>query len=404
MSSTPHRDLGTRLARRADDFDRLGGTELDLQQVLARAGEIKRGRRLRATMVMAACVLAIAVPTLIASVGRGGDKVQPAPPHQADSSPITLAGLDTGAKPRTGWIQDNVWHGPTGREIQWTGGRVTAVAPLADALLVATSDENGQRASLVPTEGNGPGTVESWPIDGSIAVSADGDLAAFVKPDGTPEVVESHGASTRTYRLPRIQRGSGFNAVAVEGGQGCSATAQPSCRVWVTSSGASPESWVSTRGGIARKPLPSVRSVTDVDRTGTTAAAIIDVREDLTTCSAAVDVTGGAQLWATCDHRLEEFSPDGARVLAAGSVGDGIGETQLAVLDARTGKVEVDLRTADQAFVARMEWEDDTHVLATVFEGGRWAVLRIGLDGRREYAVPPVAGEDLDSPFVLAAH
>ena len=91
MSSTPHRDLGTRLDLRADDFDRLGGTELDLQQVLARAGEIKRGRRLRATMVMAACVLAIAVPTLIASVGRGGDKVQPAPPHQADSSPITAS-------------------------------------------------------------------------------------------------------------------------------------------------------------------------------------------------------------------------------------------------------------------------------------------------------------------------
>ncbi len=170
----------------------------------------------------------------------------------------------------------------------------------------------------------------------------------------------------------------------------------------MTSHGSSPESWISTFRGAARKALPSVRWVADVDRTGTMAAAVIDVREDLTTCSAAVDVVGGgAQLWATCDHRLVEFSPDGARILATGSVGDGIGETQLAVLDARTGAVALDLGTVDQAFIGQMVWEDDTHVLATVFEGGRWAVLRIGLDGSREYAVPPVSGEDLDSPFVL---
>lgn len=46
-------------------------------------------------------------------------------------------------------------------------------------------------------------------------------------------------------------------------------------------------------------------------------------------------------------------------------------------------------------------WEDDTHVLVTTYSSGDWAVVRIGIDGSQEYALPPVAGGDMDSPFLL---
>jgi len=407
MNSTNHteHDLNARLSRQAEQFDRLGGADLDLGQVLDRAGEIKRGRRMRATMVMAACVLAIAVPTAIVAVGRGGDKEpQPAPPSQVDRSALTLGDLKQGDAPKTGWMQGKVWHGPDGQEYEWSQARVTAVATIGDSILVATADPQGQRANLVPPVSDSAQPVTSWPMEGGFAVSGDGLLAAFVEPDGTPVVVSSPGTGDdkEWYRLPRIQRGSGFDAVQVNG-QGCRATVEFSCMVWVTSHGSSPESWTSTAHDIAQKVRPGFSTVTDVDSTNTLLAGIVDVRDDLTTCSAVEPSTKDTPLWSTCDYRLLEFSPDDQRLIAAGSVGDGIGETQLAVLDAQTGKVELDLKVADQVFVGQTAWEDGSHVLATVFEGGKWAILRIGLGGEREYAVAPVPAEDIDSPFVLAS-
>ena len=75
------RDLTTTLNRRADDFARLGGNDLDLSQVVSRAGEIRRGRRMRASMMMAAVVVAVAVPVGITVIGSDSNH-----PHQL---PIT---------------------------------------------------------------------------------------------------------------------------------------------------------------------------------------------------------------------------------------------------------------------------------------------------------------------------
>ena len=41
-------------------------------------------------------------------------------------------------------------------------------------------------------------------------------------------------------------------------------------------------------------------------------------------------------------------------------------------------------------------------MLASVFQDGRWALVRIASDGSMEYAVPPVAGADVENPYVLA--
>jgi hypothetical protein len=111
-------------------------------------------------------------------------------------------------------------------------------------------------------------------------------------------------------------------------------------------------------------------------------------------------------LWKTCDYRFLEFSPDGKYLLASGAYGDGFGDGTLAVLDAESGDVVLDLKTSGGAAIPMMQWEDDSHVLAVVSDQKRWSVQRISLDGQREYAVQPEAGTEIapftfDSPFVL---
>jgi len=46
-------------------------------------------------------------------------------------------------------------------------------------------------------------------------------------------------------------------------------------------------------------------------------------------------------------------------------------------------------------------WEDDDHILVLAFENERWAVLRLGVDGSAEIAVPPVPDQHGVGAFVL---
>jgi hypothetical protein len=398
--NTPHDDLTRSLEREADQFARRGGTTLEIGQVLDRAGEIRRGRRMRATMVMAACVLAIAVPTVLVAVNRDTThEPTPAPAPKVDTSPLTLGDLKTGASPKTGWFQGEIWHGADGRESQVTQGpkaRVTDVARIGDAFLFATSDQTGQRANLVPPASDEAGTVQSWPMEGGFAVSGGGHVAAFVQPDGTPIVVQDSGRTT--YAMPKIPRGSGFDAVAVTGEDCKESAANEGCTVWVTTSGQKPENWVSTSHGFADNAPGDFRAVADVNNGGRVAG--MTSLGDADSCSAVKD-SDGKELWSTCTHQFESFSPDGKLLSAYPAYFDGAGSSEVAVLDASDGSMLVDLHTVRDAVVYQVTWEDDSHLLAAVGEGTRAAVLRIGLDGSREYAVAPETAEPYLSPFHL---
>ena len=124
----------------------------------------------------------------------------------------------------------------------------------------------------------------------------------------------------------------------------------------------------------------------------------------LSTCSAVRDTATQSSLWETCSHRLVDFTPHGRHVLGMGSSRSGIGADRIAVLDAADGRVVFELSSDElhQTSVAQLTWEDDSHALAVIYADGKWAVVRIGLDGSMEYAVPPRAeGSDLDRPFIL---
>jgi hypothetical protein len=392
-------DLSQRLAHEADQFARRGGTELDLGQVLDRAGEIKRGRRLRATVVMAAVVLAVAVPTaLVASGGHRDKPVTPSHHTSSERAPLGLDGLKAGAPPRTGWFEGKVWTGPDGKQVQVSGGSdPVAVERVGDSLLMDTVEGTRTRASLVPPAGETASVVQSWPMEGSFAVSASGNVVAFVQPDGTVMAVQDGGS--RNFELGRIPEGSGFTAVAVDG-ENCSGRSEEvGCRVYVSSSGKDPATWVTApHDAVAQRVTTDL--LRTVDRADDGRIAGMLSATDTGSCSAVVD--GLKTLWTTCDYAFRSFSPDGDLLLAGPAYGDGAGDSTLTVLDASTGEVVLQLQCVEGDFVAGATWEDSTHVLAEVHQDGTWAIVRIAINGSRELAAGPVDGtEPYVSPFVL---
>lgn len=386
MNTPQHDPLTHALTREAEQFARRGGAELDLAQVLDRAGEIRRGRRMRATMLMAACVLAIVAPVGIVALDHDKARREPTPARRVqDHSPLTLTGLAAGPTPRTGYLQDGALH-HDGWTYTFKGEHLVAFAPFDHGIMVASSDDQG---NLQARRLNG----SRRPMSGGFARSTDGTVAAYVQPDGTPVVVRRKGDLV----LPRVGSGDGASAVAVSAE--CAQGAGEGCSVWLNVPGERPSVWLSSEGGKATRVGSDLLSVVGVDPSGRIAGTLSV--SDTGSCS-AVESLEGTTVWRTCDHSLGAFSPDGEHLLGGPAYRDGAGDRELAVLDATSGKVVLDLRTAGEGFVQQVVWEDSAHLLVTLSEGGRWAVVRIGLDGRREYAVPPVTAADpYESPFVL---
>lgn len=386
------------LNEKAERFAQRHAHDLSVDGVLARAGEIRRGRRMRATMAMAAVVIALAVPVGITVTRQHDDNPNtPVPAPQVDHSAIGLTDLTVGKAPNDGYLHEGRLHRGSIDLRLAQGDAITSLARIDGGYLIALSDEEGNRtASFVGDEGRR--LEKTWPLEGEFAVSAGRGVGAFTEPDGTVIAIQDGGS--RYSELPSIPAGSGFDTIAVDG-ESCSGRGeQESCRVFVASNGEKPATWVSVQGETASELInPDALVLTAWGRGDLRAW-----RTEVTDTGSCSEVTDGLRdQWQTCDNTLLAFSPDGSRVLGTNAYRDGIGDGQLSILDAGTGKVELDLHTVRGAFINRMFWEDDEHVLATVFENGQWAVIRIGLDGDREYALAPVGGSDEVSPAYVTA-
>jgi hypothetical protein len=118
-------------------------------------------------------------------------------------------------------------------------------------------------------------------------------------------------------------------------------------------------------------------------------------------CSAVFD-EGDDVAWETCDHTLTHLSPEATRVLGTDAYLDGFGQRSVAFLEAADGRLLHEFTSKGRGpSVLQTAWEDEEHVLAVVYERGRWSVVRLGADGSAELALGPVEGSDLDRPFLL---
>ena len=128
---------------------------------------------------------------------------------------------------------------------------------------------------------------------------------------------------------------------------------------------------------------------------GTTYAA--DTHDEDGFVSGVFHAFTGDPLWTTPHLEATLFSPDSEHVLGVDYAWE---PYELAVMDSATGQrlAHVELVGDDgrrRLFVWDTYWEDDDHVLAVIEYRRTWSLLRLGVDGSVELALP---WERSDSP------
>lgn len=387
--------------------DRFAGPGLDVDQVLARAGEIRRGRRMRATIMMAAVVLAVAVPIGITTLTADGSKpahhVATEPP-EPDHSALTIGQLKTGKKPAAGYAYDGTLYGTDGAALV-KGGGIRSAARLDGGYLVARTspgDQSGNlSATFVADDGSDPGI--SWPTTtGAFAVSPGGNVGALVEPDGTVVAVQDAGSIHVELGKVPAPADSEILALAVQG-ENCSGRSEEAgCTVYVRTNDADPKTWALSPHQAPRVVFPGFRSLVGFSPDGLVAGKVSVT--DYGSCS-AIRSGAGATLWRTCDYQFEQFSPTGRMLLATIPYYDGAGTSELTILDTQTHQVVLHLKATQDTTIDSMSWEGDDHVLVGLVHGTTSAVVRVGLVGDREYALAPVTGpEAYISAYRVASH
>jgi len=408
--NTPEHDLSTTLQRQADEFARRGGHDLELSAVLSRAGEIQRGRRMRASMMMAAVVLAVAVPVGIVALDNHPTNPNPGPLVTSTPTPtkaqepntdrIGVDGLKTGTLPGAGYFEAGTLHYGDAAIPVGKGGDVRGIARLNGGFLVSRQamDGSGDLTATFYGDDSEAEPGKTWPLSGGFAVSTDGNVGAFVEPNGTVVVVQDAGALD--FELGRLSApGSPTWEVAAVTGENCSGRSEETgCTVYVNDKSSQQGFYSITDHG---KVTSLQRSITSLSAArGDLLAGITSVSDD-GSCS-AVTTTDNTSLWSTCEEQLFAFSPDGRHLLGAQAYGDGLGDSQLVVLDAENGHKTLDLNVEDGFTIRTAAWEDSDHLLALVSTGNKYAVIRFALNGSRELALAVEDGiDDLSPPFLI---
>lgn len=405
--------------------DQMHEAPLAFQDVAASARGIRRNRRIIAGAGIAAA-LAVIVPGAMLASGnlQGNEPLPPAtkPPTASDSPtpsgtptgtptgtsrPLDISGLPTGAAPKVAWAE-MAWqtdqptngriHTTDGREIELPPGGVVDFAPVGDAWAATLVDNDGRWLTYVVSDASGD-YATPWEVTGGLGVSHEGNVVAWTTTDGDVVAMQPGG---ERFDLAPISGPGPFDTVGVTS-EDCKEgrTTPAGCSVIVTLDGVDGTSTRFTSshgivdawpGGIAEVTVVSDRYV----------GGITSVAEDTSTCSKLT--TLDRQLsWKTCDNRLVSLSPGQQHLVGLPSIGDGLGPTTLDLLDVATGTpVQSWIGERGTAFYPEQAWEDDSHLLVVAFQADvGWSVVRLGLDGSMEYAVPPVDGADTERPFYL---
>ena len=410
MNQPDHDELGTQLTRTLTEHaDVMAGSSFGLADVQGRARSIRRRRTATAVAGVAAAV-AVVIPTVTAASHSGGNREpgpathSPTPTPTATAvdrrAPLDVRDLALGKPPGVDYLTRTTVHlsdGGTG-EVR-TSDPVNRFTVLSDGTAVyLTRDGRGQAHVEVTDSGgmqHGPYQAE----DG-LAMDPSGAAATWVSPDGQVHAWVATDTTPTTIATPVPGVGP-----QVDGMVGTCSVGAP-CRVLVRTTDEQTgevTDQIASSDGTVEVADPSGRFVTVADLassgllTGYTRIGGSD------SCSAVAPPTGPVA-WETCDHSLLAFSPGATSVSADVVFRSGLGTSVFAAYDAANGDLLFEHRSTakTQAFVLGSVWEDDTHLLATTFQGGMWYVVRFDVNGSMELAVPATKGDDVQAPFVLA--
>jgi hypothetical protein len=403
-------DLTTSLTRELHErADAVHGTALGLAHVTGRARSIRR-RRAATAVVGAAAAVALIVPTA-ALANHHGNRTEPGPAtqsptpsptqttttadgHQPPPGVLDVSDLPTGAAPQLPYVEDGSLHLADGTTAQVpTRYPVDSFVAMRDGSRVWQT--NNDSVPFIEIEASDGTLLPPIRSDWGLAVNGAHTIAAWMTPDGRVHVFGPGDTEPATLGDP-ITDGYQRTVVAVTGTD-CALA----CDVYVnvSAAGGARPVWEVSPSGSRRLLDGSFQGISDVTDSGLTIG--FDSVTDNGSCS---KLLGGGEFqgFRTCKVTLESFSPDGSTIMADPPYFDGLGPTALSMWNLEGKKLFE--RRADnkhQATVASARWEDARHLLTTIYQDGKWSIVRVGIDGSLEYAVPPVSGNDVDSPFVL---
>jgi hypothetical protein len=396
--------LTQELEERAHTMD---GSTLHLADVQGRARSIRRRRTATAVAGVAAAVAVIVPVATLAT--RGGGSPEPAPAvtqsvtptpsqgHQPPLGVLDVSDLPTGAEPRMEYVAGgNVLHQFDGSTVDIaTQQPVTSFGTLTDGTHVwQTADDQGN-ATIEIEEADGT-MHDPLPSSFGLSVTGSHDAAAWVTPQGQVMVLTTGATEPRTLGDP-VPAGHGLRM----GPFGSDDCVPDFCSVFVNVSGGNTPGQPWEVADYATRPFTDGDMLTVADE----GQGVFIGYTELTDFGSCSILWGGGEFqgFDTCKHTLASISPDEPLVLADPAYHDGIGHGLIGMYGIH-GKLLWDRHSTAkaQAFYSEAQWEDGDHVLAPVFQDGNWSIVRFAADGSMEYAVPPVAGEDLDNPYVLA--
>ncbi|MEO6510369.1 MAG: hypothetical protein ABIO16_05200 [Nocardioides sp.] len=383
-------ELSRTLRGRADTFPH---TPLAFDDVRGKAVSIRRRRRIASGLGVAAAIAVIVPTAMIATKGTNSDGPLPVtqPTTVSDTADPTPTSTPVMGKPHALDVRDL----PTGAppQIAYVDD---AAATNTRAYVVVGTDTVKQIGETVAITRDDGTTLGPFPAS-TLARNADATAAAWVDLDGQV-MLWRPGA-----QKPVALGSSGLQGALIQALTGdCSDGGQ--CSAWVSGGKGSEAVSTSVRvdqDGTVRPADPSdtVLLVKDVSPSGQLIG--VSERNDYNSCSSLVS---SATQWKTCKHTLDAFSPSGAYVAASDPFHSGNLNGNIAIYDAASGKATTYriANAGDSAYYSYFAWEDDSHLLFAANQDGKWSIVRMGVDGSMEFAVPPAElGDELSNPFMF---
>ena len=406
MSTHDEDRLSRGLHDRADD---MSGTPVGLDDVKRTARGIRRRRRVTAALV-AAAVAAIVVPVGLNAAGStnadrpvapattspsgtptraGTPEPSPTLPNKEGVTPLTVRKAPAGDAAKIGYLIGSTYVAPDGTRRDLPAAYDT-VAPYRGGWLAVQRKQGTPYVVQVDASGT---VVSSQQGGDRIVVSDDGVEVSWVA-DGKLylDTTNGHSETPQSIDLPP---GADASPVGFVGpGSVLARVGAPD-----------PEYWVTDFSGhqVLQGKILQVRA-TSMQR-GLLGIETSYDNNTGTSCWKVATNRGGDREPETCDWTLNTFSPNGAYVAGYPSGVDGLGSPTVALLD--TGTLDLVARFdrvgKGETFVGDVAWEDDSHLLATLYEDGSWHLVRLGTDGDIQ-AVDEAPGAPEDSPLHFAAH
>ena len=379
---------------------------------------IQRRRRVAGGLVTAV-VLAIAVPVALNVTGTpdAGRPVAPATtspsgtptpsvtptpttagtpdpspslPQPGGVTPLTVASAKNGPPAAISYLRGSTLVAPGAAPVDLPAAYDT-VAPYRGGWLAVQRKQG--RAYVVHIDASGQVTGSTQGGD-RIVTSQDGVELAWVEGDKLYlDGTNGHSDQPQSVALPQ-----GTTSASPVGFVG------PGSVVLSAADNAGQKLYVSDFQSLS--PLKGVLSVRATDESNATLGVQTSSNgNNGTSCWAVRTNAGGDKEPKTCDWTIESFSTDGAHFVGYPSGIDGLGSASVGLLDSGSAArvVSFERQGNGDTYVADQAWEDESHVLASLHEGDRWYLVRLGLDGSLE-KLDEAPGSLDQSPFHFAAH